>query len=137
MFANRRASRVIFVQYIFSNLFEPSDLPEIINHLKNEDEDFICNEEFLNQLSVAYRENTDLILELFHKHNHRGENIDQLAIAVLISATTEMLINEIKVVIKEYLKISDILEINSKFIHRILDQIANDALVCEHKIQYE
>lgn len=130
MFKNRRASRIIFVEYLFSNIFSNNSLKEIINILKNEEEeDIIYNEDFLKELYNNFNKNKDQILDLINIYNNRQENIDKIVVAILQAAVSEMFINQAKVVISEYLKIADLLDVNSAFINGVLNSVAKDKII--------
>lgn len=126
MIKNRRASRAIFVQFLFSNLFETCELNQILDVLKNEDEEFYCNDQFLNDLHASYEKNSEEISHMIFVANNRGQNLDQLALAIITSAVTEMFINSPKVAMKEHLKISDMLEMDGSFINGVLNKIYLD-----------
>jgi transcription termination factor NusB len=123
VFENRRASRVILVQYIFSNLFEKISMEEIIDVFQKNEEDFYYNEEFLKNIYEIFLSKSKEIFLMIEDTNNRKNNIDQLILASLIAATSEMFINSPGVVIKEYLKISDLLLIDGSFVNGVLNKI--------------
>jgi transcription termination factor NusB len=124
IFILKRASRVIFVQYLFSQMFFSTDLKTIIDSVLDNDNEYKYDEIFLNKLIKIYNNYNSVINDLFMKYNKRNDNIDQLVLAVLIAGITELFLNEPKIVISEYLKIGDMLHINSSFINGILDKIS-------------
>ena len=118
----RRASRIIFVQYIFSQLFHNEDLDSIIDILKIENEDLKYNDKFLRALKDTFTEKIDeseSLIEMFVTRD-----LDNLKYSIIIAAVTEFSLNDHALVISEYLKISDIFEIKPGFINGVLDNIS-------------
>lgn len=133
MIKNRRASRVIFVEFLFSNLFTETTLKEMEATLKLEDPDYYLNEPFLKILEDSFNKNNDQIYTLIEIYNNRQDNIDLIIYAILVAATAEMFCNDGKLVISEYLKIGDIFEVNSAFLNGVLDKIYED--ICENNLK--
>lgn len=123
MFNRHRATRILFIQYVFSNIFIKTDIDKTIHILKLEDEDFFYDEKFLPILLKTYDEKQDLILD---NMKNIEKNIDMLVYSVILGAVTEMFTNKPKVVISEYLKISDLLELNTAFINAMLDNVSKN-----------
>jgi transcription termination factor NusB len=131
MFKNRRASRAIFVEFIYANLFGLVSLSILLEVLQIDEEDFSVNSDYLNKLMKSFDENKDKIYALVEKYNNRKQNIDQVILSIIIASTTEMFINNSNVVIAEYMKISDILGCNTNFVNGILDIIKKDEIILQ------
>lgn len=120
---NRRMSRFIFVEYIFSSYFTNNSLDQVTQSLGEELEVTKYNREKLNLIVNTYNDHINSI------KNHIDElNLDNLTNALLIAAVTEYKLEDKKLVISEYLKLADLFGLNSKFINSYLDKEYNNLL---------
>ncbi len=125
LITGRSASRRIFIEYIFSQLFGEEDMETVVNCLKVDEPKLEYNEKYLIKL-----------IDTFHKNKENSENLitefiikelDNMKYVIIMAGISEFHLNDPALVISEYLKISDFFELQSPFIHGILDNIAKKA----------
>ncbi len=117
-FIDKKNSRIIFTQFIYSNFFVSTNIKHLIHTLEIKDYD----KNFLNILIEKYKNDFKII------HNFIKPFIiddgDLLLIAILYAGYTNFILHsEKKLIIKEYLSIADSLNSKASTVHKILDKI--------------
>jgi hypothetical protein len=144
----KRNSRIMLINYILNKIYHCgemrnyftiylNDLLEDINdeiitsQSENKEENIEYSKKYLEELCKFYDENEEKITRMRILKQERQEgNIDDLIKSVINSAITELLYLQNqklnKIIISEYLKISDSFKVNPKIINKILDTICKD-----------
>lgn len=144
MIAYKRYSRILLVQYIFSNKFNETSIEKLIEDLKKIDSyleedienyeitnEILYSEELLNELIKIYQDNFDNIWEEVTFH---CPSTDNLLLSILAAGITEIihkqkkLKDKYKIIITEYMKISDLFDLPSNIVNAVLNKSINNYL---------
>lgn len=114
MFKKKTNSRILFLNFLCSNFFLSEE-----NDINNIYFDCEFDVDLLNELINTYKNNKILIDEFISNNNP----VYTLERAIITAGCTEIIMNnQIEIIIKEYLKISDNLSGMSPIIHKSIDK---------------